>query len=51
MQDIAPELAVRQRTAMEFADRLDSLVGLSEDAEPQNNHCHDKQGRAKEGDQ
>ena len=51
MEGVAPQLAVGERSHLERPQRRHSLVGLSEESEPEHSHHDDEQGRAHERDE
>ena len=51
MAGVAPELAVGEGSHLERPERLHSLVGLSEESQPEHAHDDDEQGRAHERDE
>ena len=51
MAGVAPELAVGEGSHLERPERLHSLVGLSEESQPEHAQDDDEQGRADERDE
>ena len=51
MEGVAPKLAVCEGSHLERPERPHSLVGLSEESEPEDSHHDDEQGGADERDE